>query len=158
MNPITTFTVLSHPPPLFLRSFRSEGKNARSVKGRANASENANIVTIGIHHAPLLDVAWIRTLPTIGPVHENDTSTSVRAMKNTPASPFLSEPLSLLLTRDCGRVISNAPKNEAANTMKMMKKRMFGSQCVAIQLKMSAVTDSPPMILVITIRSAIGRV
>ena len=79
-------------------------------------------------------------------------------MKNTPARPFLSAPLSVLLTIDSGRVISNAPKNDAANTMKITKKRRLGSQCVAIQLKMSAVTLAPPVIIGISTRSAIGKV
>ena len=85
------------------------------VKGSANATENASIVTIGSQNSPCVDL--INTVPTIGPVHENDTSTRVRAMKNTPARPFLSDPLSLLFTIDCGRVISNAPKNEAAKML-----------------------------------------
>ena len=43
-----------------------------------------------------------------------------------------------------GSTISNAPKKEAAKTMNTRKKMRFGSQCVASQLKMSAVTVSPP--------------
>ena len=42
--------------------------------------------------------------------------------------------------------------------MKTMKKIRFGSQCVASQLKMSAVTVSPPTIRVIKIMSVIGKV
>ena len=98
------------------------------------------------------------TEPTIGPVHENDTSTRVRAMKNTPARPFLSEFLSLLFTIDSGSVISNAPKNDAAKIMNTMKKMMFGSQCVESQLKMSAVTASPPISLVSMMITEIGTV
>ena len=79
-------------------------------------------------------------------------------MKNTPARPFLSAPWSLLFTRACGIVISNAPKNEAANIMKMMKKMIFGSQCVESQLKMSAVTASPPISLVRMMITEIGTV
>ena len=83
-------------------------------------------------------------VPTIGPVHENETSTSVRAIKNTPIRPPLSDLESDLFTNQLGMVISNAPKNDAANTMKIMKNITFGSQCVANQLNMSAVTASPP--------------
>ena len=79
-------------------------------------------------------------------------------MKNTPASPFLSEPLSLLFTRDCGSVISNAPKKDAAKIMNTMKKMRFGSQCVESQLKMSAVTASPPIIFVSMMIAEIGTV
>ena len=100
----------------------------------------------------------MRTEPTIGPVHENDTRTRVSAMKNTPARPFLSEFLSLLLTIESGSVISNAPKNDAANIMNTTKNMMFGNQCVDSQLKMSAVTASPPMNFVSMIITEIGTV
>ena len=57
-----------------------------------------------------------------------------------------------------GRVISNAPKNDAANTMNTRKKMMFGSQCVASQLKMSAVTASPPISRVSRMMTEMGTV
>ena len=79
-------------------------------------------------------------------------------MKNTPARPFLSAPLSLLFTRDCGIEISNAPKNDAANIMNITKKMIFGSQCVDSQLNMSAVTASPPISLVRMMMTEIGTV
>ena len=105
-----------------------------------------------------LFIVLLYTVPTIGPVHENETSTRVSAMKNTPARPFLSAPLSLLFTSDCGIVISNAPKNEAAKIMNTTKKMMFGSQCVESQLKMSAVTASPPIQRVSIMITKIGTV
>ena len=154
MNPRTTFTELSQLP---LLSFLSrEGNIAKIVKGRANATEKASIVTIGVQNSPWVDL--MRTEPTIGPVQENDTRTRVRAMKKMPASPPLSELRSLLLTNDEGSVISNAPKNEAANTMNTMKKMMFGSQWVASQLNMSAVTVSPPKSHVRPMMMEIGNV
>ena len=52
------------------RSFSKEGKKAKIVKGRAKASEKANIVTMGTQNSPAVE--RIRTLPTIGPVQEND--------------------------------------------------------------------------------------
>ena len=151
MNPSTTFTELSHPP--LLGSFLSiEGKKAKRVNGSAKATEKASIVTIGLQNSPAVDL--ISTEPTMGPVHENDTSTSVRAMKKMPARPLES----VLLTIHEGIVISNAPKNDAAKTMNTRKKRMFGSQCVASQLKMSAVTASPPTRRVIRMIAAMGSV
>jgi hypothetical protein len=42
--------------------------------------------------------------------------------------------------------------------MNTTKKIVFGSQCVASQLKISAVTASPPAILVMAIMSEIGTV
>ena len=155
MNPSTTFTELSHPP--LLGSFLSiEGKKAKRVNGSAKATEKASIVTIGLQNSPAVDL--ISTEPTMGPVHENDTSTSVRAMKKMPARPLESALESVLLTIHEGIVISNAPKNDAAKTMNTRKKRMFGSQCVASQLKMSAVTASPPSTRVMRMMAAMGSV
>ena len=104
--------------------------------------EKASIVTIGVQNSPCVDL--MSTVPTIGPVQENDTSTRVRAIKNTPARPPLSEFLSLLFTREEGSCISNAPKNDAANSINITKNSRFGSQCVDSQLNMSAVTLCPP--------------
>ena len=64
-------------------------------------------------------------LPTTGPVHENETSTKVNAMKNIPTIPPRSEALSALLIHEAGRVISKAPRKEAAKITKMRKKKMF---------------------------------
>jgi hypothetical protein len=72
--------------------------------------------------------------------------------------PPLSDLESDLFTIQLGRVISNAPKNEAAKTIKIRKKITFGSQCVASQLKISAVTDAPPAKYVIPMMIAIGMV
>ena len=155
MKPSTTLTLLSQPP-LFGRFFRRLGKRARTVNGRAKAREKASIVTIGAQNSPLVD--FMRTVPTIGPVQEKDTSTRVRAIKKIPARPFLSDFESALLTMLEGRVISKAPKKDAAKTINTIKKIRFGSQCVASQLKMSAVTASPPIILVRRMITEIGTV
>ena len=149
-----TFMVFIQLPLLSL--VRSDGKSASTVNGRANATENASIVIIGVQNSPSVD--FISTVPTIGPVHENETRTRVRAIKNIPKSPPLSAPLSDLFTKEVGSMISNAPKNDAAKIMNTMKKTMFGSQCVASQLKMSAVTASPPTILVIRMIRETGTV
>ena len=154
MNPSTTLTLPSQLPLLSLP--RSVGNIARSVNGRAKATEKASIVTIGAQNSPLVE--RMRTDPTMGPVQEKDTSTSVSAMKNIPASPLRSLPLSALSVQRDGRVISKAPKKEAAKTMKITKNRRFGSQWVESQLKMSAVTASPPRSLVRRMMTLIGRV
>ena len=104
------------------------------------------------------DMELIRTLPTMGPVQEKETSTRVSAMKKMPPRPPLSDLVSVLFTSLLGIVMSNAPKNDAANIMNTMKKRMFGNQCVASQLKMSAVTASPPSQRVMMIIAAMGSV
>ena len=63
-----------------------------------------------------------------------------------------------MFTSALGKVISNAPKNDAAKIINITKKRIFGIQCVASQLKMFAVTASPPATRVIIISNAIGNV
>ena len=70
--------------------------------------------------------------PKMGPVHEKDTNTVVKAMKNAPKSPPFSLSLSDLFTHLLGMVISNSPKNESAKIIKMTKNRTFGIQCVDI--------------------------
>ena len=102
----------------------------------------ASMVTIGVQNSPW--VLLIRTVPTMGPVQLKLTSTSVSARKNTPRRPPLSLLASAWVVQLDGKVISNAPKNDAANSMKITKNRMLGSQCVLSQLKISAVTVSPP--------------
>ena len=104
--------------------------------------EKANMARIGVQMAPCVD--WISTVPTMGPVQENDTSTKVKAMKKMPPRFFVFCLLSLLFSILLPKVISKAPKNEAANTMNTRKKIKFGIQFVASQLKMPEVTPSPP--------------
>ena len=155
MKPRTTFTEFNQPPLLGI-FLSNDGNQARSVNGSAKAVAKAAIVRIGIQMLPPL-VELIITVPTIGPVQENDTSTRVRAIKKIPSKPPFSAPASLLLTRLEGIVISNAPKNDAAKIIKIAKKMRFGIQCVDNQLKMSFVTFEPPARLEIRINTAIGK-
>jgi hypothetical protein len=141
MNPSTTLTLFSQPPDLG-RFLSHDGKIAKSVNGKAKARENASMVTTGSQISPWVDFTII--VPTMGPVHENETNTSVKAMKKVPISPPLSAFESALFTIQLGKTISKAPKNDAANIINIAKKSRFGIQCVDSQLKISAVTDSPP--------------
>ncbi len=152
---MTTFTELSQPP-LLGSFFSTDGKSAKSVKGSAKATEKASMVRIGVQNSPAVDL--MSTEPTMGPVQENDTSTRVSARKKMPPRPFVSAFASLLFTSHEGIEISKAPKNEAAKSMKTRKKTTLGSQCVASQLKMSAVTASPPTTRVMRMIAAIGSV
>ncbi len=93
---------------------------AKRVKGRAKAKENPSIPIIGSITAPPAD--WTRMVPTIGPVHENETRTRVKAIKKGPPMPPLSTRSSDLLIIQLGRLISNIPKNHAAKNMKIKKK------------------------------------
>src|SRR5664280_130503 len=126
-NPRTTLIELSHPPDLG-NLVNKAGKRANSVNGRANASPNANIPTVGLSTSPL--AASTSNPPTIGPVQENDTITVVNAMKNAASKPPLSTFESALFAHLLGSTISNAPKNETANKTKSIKNIVLGIQCV----------------------------
>ena len=127
MNPSTTFIELSHPPDFGSRLI-TEGNSAKRVKGRAKATPNPNIPTVGLNTSPV--AAWTSKRPIIGPVHENDTITVVRPMKNDAIIPPLSTFESAPVTHLFGSTISKAPKKEAAKTMKRIKKIVLGIQCV----------------------------
>ena len=67
----------------------------------------------------------------IGPVHEKETRTNVKAIKKMLSNPVVcSALLSTALLHEAGRVISNAPKNEAANTTNIKKNRMLNTALV----------------------------
>ena len=94
-----------------------------------------------------LEATPIRAAPRIGPVHEKETKTVVRAIKKAPRYPPLSAFLSDLFIQEEGRVISNIPKNEKAKSIKITKKSIFGTQCVEIKyiasLPKSKVSTNP---------------
>src|SRR5688500_16674463 len=102
IKPSTTFTEFSQPPDLG-RLLSHDGKTANRVKGSANAIAKPNMPTIGRTVSPPAEAT--RMLPTIGPVQEKDTSTNVKAMKNTPAQPPLSACESTLVSQELGKVI-----------------------------------------------------
>jgi hypothetical protein len=104
------------------------GKIAKSVNGMAKAKEKPNIPMIGFKNAPW--EAAIKMDPANGPVQEKETNTSVKAIKNTPMNPPLSDFASTVFTKFEGNTISNAPKNEIPNKINIIKKSIFGIQCV----------------------------
>ena len=124
-KPKTTFTEFNQPPDLG-NELSQPGKMANKVKGKAKAKEKASIPKIGLINAPPAEL--IKIDPTIGPVQEKETRTSVKAIKNTPNIPPLSARSSILFTKPEGRVISNRPKNAKAKKIKTAKKKTFGSQ------------------------------
>src|SRR5205085_2092431 len=99
IKPSTTFTLLSQPPD-FGKVFNRPGKNAKTVNGIANDKEKPNMPMMGLINAPPADDT--RMLPTIGPVHENETSTKVNAIKKTPNSPPFSACWSTEFTNEPG--------------------------------------------------------
>ena len=104
------------------------GKIANIVNGIAKAKENPNIPMIGFKNAPW--EAAIKMDPASGPVQEKETNTRVKAIKNTPMNPPLSDFASTVFTKFDGNTISNAPKNEIPNKINIVKKSIFGIQCV----------------------------
>src|SRR5690606_189080 len=78
------------------------------------------------------------TLPTIGKVHEKETSTSVADIKKIPVIPPFSAARSVLFTSLYGALISNSPRKDRAKKMKMKKTNRFGIQWVASAFNPSA--------------------
>ena len=118
-NPKKTFTVFNHPPD-FGNEFSHPGNKANNINGSANAKENPNIPIIGAK--PPFEAASTNNVPTIGPVHENDTMAKAKAINKIPIIPPLSACLSTLFAQEFGNIISKAPRNEKANTTKSKKK------------------------------------
>src|SRR5690625_7650760 len=82
-NPITTFTELSQDPDLG-NLFIKDGKVAKMANGRARERPNPPIPTVSCTAPPFVLNDPANKDPSIGPVHENETSTRVRAIKNIP--------------------------------------------------------------------------
>ena len=135
-NPNTTFTELSHPPD-FGMDLSIEGNIAKIENGNANASAKPNIPIAGPNIEPC--AASTKRVPIIGPVHENDTSTKVNAINNIERNPVvLSAFASIFDDHDAGNVISNAPKNDTANTTRSRKKNMLNIAFVASSFNAAA--------------------
>ena len=131
MKPRPPFTVFIQPPDLGA-FWRRPGNMANRQNGMARASEKPNMPIAGPKRSPVL-TASTRSVPIIGPVQENETSTRVNAMKKILRRPVvLSTVESILLLHDEGSVISNAPKNEIANITRRRKKIMLQMALVAM--------------------------
>ena len=110
--------------------FSSEGNRAKRVKGMANARAKPNMPTAGATISPCVLTATSRK-PMMGPVHENDTSVRVKAMKKMLTMPVVDELAELiLLLHDEGSVMSKAPKNEAAKATSMAQKMRLNTALV----------------------------
>ena len=135
MNPSTTFSTFSQPPERG-SDFSQVGNRANTINGRAKASENESMPSVGRSSSPL--AAAMATEPTMGTVHENDTRTSVVAMKNRPVQPPLSAWASALFTNALGALISNSPRNDRPKMIKMANDSRLGSQLELMKLAASA--------------------
>ena len=82
----------------------------------------------------------------MGPVHENDTNESVKAIRKMLSRPVVfSALLSTAAPQDEGSVISKPPKKLAANTTNIKKKRMLKMALVERSFKALA----PKMVVMI---------
>ena len=86
-KPKNTLTVLSHPPD-FGKECIQPGNIAKSINGKASANEKPNIPIIGA--IPPFEAASTKSVPTIGPVQENETMAKANAINNIPIIPPLS--------------------------------------------------------------------
>src|SRR5436190_23766662 len=118
-NPKNTFTVFNHPPD-FGKVFNQPGNIANNMNGKAKANEKPNIPTIAA--IPPFEAASTNKVPTIGPVHENETIAKAKAINKIPIIPPLSAWLSTLFAHLFGNMISKAPKNEQAKKTNKTKK------------------------------------
>ena len=124
INPNTTLTVFNHPPdfgkfPIIL------GNKANIINGNAKPSPKPSIAIVNNVAPPSVDKTPPITAPKAGPVQENETIISVKAIKKIPTNPPLFEALSTLFAREDGIVISKAPKNDIAKTTNTIKKKIF---------------------------------
>ena len=146
MNPSTTFSVFIHDPD-FGACFSHEGKRAKRVKGRASASAKPNMPKAGASQLPLVVVSTSSS-PMMGAVHENDTSTSVKAMRKMEIRPLVADAfVSTALAQLSGSLISNQPKNDRAKTTNSTNRKMLNTAFVdiafSVSLPKTAVTSRP---------------
>src|SRR5690606_2232799 len=85
-KPITTLTVFNQEPD-FGNRFIKVGNAAKRVKGKANASPNPPIPRVSWVAPPSELREPANSEPNMGPVQENETRASVKAMKNIPINP-----------------------------------------------------------------------
>ena len=126
--------------------FIHSGNMAKSENGRARAMAKPSIPTAGASKD--LPAASTSSVPMMGPVQENETMTSVKAMSNMLRKPPVERALlSSAVDHESGSVISNRPKNDKAKTTSSRKKKIFTIALVLRSLSAeapkSSVTKSP---------------
>ena len=146
MKPNDTLMTFIQPPDLGI-CLSHEGKRAKRVNGNAKAIAKPSIPMAGATMLPDVDTSTNKK-PMIGPVQEKDTNANVNAMRKMLSKPVVfSALLSTALLHDEGKVISNAPKKEMANTTSIRKKKMLKMALVERALRAlapkSKVTNKP---------------
>ena len=79
MKPSVTFSMFIHAPDLGV-CLSHEGNRAKSVKGSARATAKPSMPSAGASQLPLVAVSTSSS-PMMGAVQENDTNTSVKAIR-----------------------------------------------------------------------------
>ena len=98
---------------------------ANRANGSASARAKPNMPTAGARMLPVEATSTSRS-PTIGHVHENDTSTKVNAIRNMLSTPDVFSLLRFTaFVHDEGRLSSNPPRKLAANSNRSKKKKML---------------------------------
>jgi len=85
-KPKITLKVFIHLPDLG-KEFNKFGNKAKRVNGRAKAIPNPSIPTVNCIAPPCEEIEPTSNEPNIGPVHEKETKTNVKAIKNIPIKP-----------------------------------------------------------------------
>ena len=80
IKPKVTLMEFSQPPDCG-KLFIAFGKRAKNMNGKAKAAPKVAIPNTGRKNSPPAEAT--KRLPTIGPVHEKETSVSVKAIKKT---------------------------------------------------------------------------
>ncbi|OQB30175.1 MAG: hypothetical protein BWY08_01329 [Bacteroidetes bacterium ADurb.Bin174] len=121
-------------PPDFGSDFNHDGNIANKVKGTASATAKPSIPTAGASIEPDVDTSTSK-VPIMGPVHENETSTSVKAINKILMKPAVESALaSSFVDHEAGSVISKAPKNDMAKTTSNAKNNKLNTALVDILL------------------------
>ena len=82
------------------------GKRANIAKGSANEMPKPSIPAVNWYAPPLIDNDPTNKEPSIGPVHEKETSAKVKDMKKMPITPDIEDLDSVLFKKNTGRVNS----------------------------------------------------
>ena len=129
MKPSTTLRMFIQPPDLGA-DFSHEGKRANSVNGSARANAKPSMPMAGPQKLPLVAKSTSRK-PMMGPVHENDTSARVKAIRKMDSRPLvLLALLSTALDHLLGSLISNMPKNDSAKTTSSRHRKILNTALV----------------------------
>ena len=116
-------------PPDLGADFSHEGKRANSVNGSARANAKPSMPMAGPQKLPLVAKSTSRKpMMMMGPVHENETSAKVKAIRKMDSRPLvLLALLSTALDHLLGSLISNMPKNDSANTTSSRHRKMLNT-------------------------------